>query len=111
MPATSDMETAYRQNNSVLKARSSASTPRTPHSSHTIQTSNTNANTALSGARFYIDPDLTDDLQAKVNLLLFYLALILQDYQHLVTVVGLLYVLYQHCSSANSSYATVKSKS
>lgn len=70
--ANCDMGTTYRQNNSVSKARSSggsiktsASTPRTPHSTRTIQTSNTN--TALSGARFYIDPDLSEDLQAKVN--------------------------------------------
>lgn len=71
MPATCDLGSAYRQNNSVSKPRSSggsvktsASTPRTPHSTHTIHASN--SNTALSGARFYVDPDLPDDLQAKV---------------------------------------------
>jgi hypothetical protein len=74
-PAHIDMGGGYRQNNSVPKARNSGGsirtsastprTPRTPHSAQTIQTSNTN--TALSGARFYIDPDLTDDLQSKVN--------------------------------------------
>ncbi|KAG0597489.1 hypothetical protein M758_UG343500 [Ceratodon purpureus] len=75
IPAKLDMGTGYRQNNSVSKPRSSAgsiitsaSTPHTPHSSQTNQTSNTNTNTTtLSGARFYIDPDLTDDLQAKVQ--------------------------------------------
>uniref|UniRef100_A0A7I4E3R4 BRCT domain-containing protein n=1 Tax=Physcomitrium patens TaxID=3218 RepID=A0A7I4E3R4_PHYPA len=72
MPATCDLGSAYRQNNSVSKPRSSggsvktsASTPRTPHSTHTIHASN--SNTALSGARFYVDPDLPDDLQAKVQ--------------------------------------------
>jgi len=72
IPANCDMRTTYSQNNNVSKPKSSGgsiktstSTPRTPHSTRTIQTSNTN--TALSGARFYIDPDLSDDLQSKVN--------------------------------------------
>ena len=45
--------------------KTSAGTPRTLYSTRTIQASNTN--TALSGARSYKDPDLSDDLQAKVN--------------------------------------------
>lgn len=69
--ASCDMGSTLRPHSSVTKAKSSggsiktsSSTPRTPHSSRTVQTSN--ANTALSGARFFIDPDLSEDLQAKV---------------------------------------------
>ncbi|KAG0617378.1 hypothetical protein M758_5G185500 [Ceratodon purpureus] len=72
IPSSCDLSSAYRQNTPASRTRSSggslktsASTPRTPHSTYTTQTSNTNV--ALSGARFYIDPALPEDLQAKVE--------------------------------------------
>jgi hypothetical protein len=72
IPSSCDLGSAYRQNTIASKTRSSggsiktsASTPRTPHSTYTTQTSNTK--TVLSGARFYVDPALPEDLQAKVQ--------------------------------------------